>query len=168
MKVGSMLAAIAATGASACVTTRAAVTPLEIAQQTRPLLEEGSAEVTGLQGTLRVSAEEVANIHVREGDLERPMQVTVRELVGGCLDGVDSPGCLAGRAVHEPAIERQRVKFDRARAETAISFGLMGGAIGLCVAACDDTTSLENAAVVAGGVVLGTLALFLLVGSIGR
>jgi hypothetical protein len=168
MRVGPMLAAIAATAASACVTTRAAVTPLDLVQQARPLVQEGSAVVTGLGGTVRVSASEVANIRVREGDLERPMQVSVRELVGGCVDGVTSPGCLAARAVDEPAIERKRTRFDRARAETAISFGLMGGAIGICLAACGDTSSLEKGAAITGGVVLAAAALFLLVGTLGH
>jgi len=162
------IAALAALAASACVTTRAAVTPLELAQQARPLVQEGSAEVSGLRGPLRVSAGEVASIRVREGDLERPMQVSVRELVAGCVDDVTSPGCLAGRAVDEPAIERRRVQFDRGRAETTISFGLMGGAIGVCLAACGDTSSLQRGGAIAGGVVLATAALFLLVGAIGR
>jgi len=166
-----MLAAIAVTAASAaaaCVTTHAAVTPIDIAQQARPLVQEGSAEVTGLRGTIRVSASEIANIRVREGDLERPMQVSVRDLVRGCVDDVTAPGCLAEQAVDEPAIERQRVQFDRARAETMISFGLMGGAIGVCLAACGDTSSLQRAGAIAGGVVLGTAALFLLVGALGH
>jgi len=168
MRVGSILALLAAIAASSCMTTRAAVTPLDLVQQARPLVEEGSAVVTGLGGTVRVSASEVANIRVREGDLERPMQVTVRDLVGGCVDGVTSPGCLAARAVEEPAIERKQVRFDRPRAETAISFGLMGGAIGICLAACGDTSSLEKGAAITGGVVLATAALFLLIGVLGH
>jgi len=124
--------------------------------------------VTGLRGAIRVSADEVASIRVREGDLERPMQVSVRELVGGCVDGITTPGCLAGQAVEEPAIERKQIRFDRSRGQTAISFGLMAGAIGVCLAACGDTSSLEKGAAIGGGVVLAAAALFLLVGTLGH
>jgi hypothetical protein len=168
MQVGSVLAAIAVIAVSACVTARATVTPLDLVQEARPLVQEGSAVVTGIGGTIRVSADEVASIRVREGDLERPMQVSVRELVAGCVDGVTSPGCLAGQAVDEPAIERKRIRFDHARAQTGASFGLMAGAIGVCLVACGDTSSLEKGGAVVGGALLGLAALFLLVGSLGR
>jgi hypothetical protein len=169
MWLQSMFLAIAVIAASACTTTYAKVTPIDIAQQARPLVQEGSAVVTGLGGTLRVSASDIANIRVRDGALERSMQVSVRELVAGCVDGgAAAPGCLAGQVVNEPAIERPRVRFDRARAGTAISFGLMGGAIVACLATCGDTSSLEKGAVAAGGGLLAIAALFLLVGSIGR
>jgi hypothetical protein len=163
-----MLAAFIVIAASACVTARTTVTPFDIAQQARPLMQDGSAVVTGPSGAVRVSAGEVANIRIREGDLERTMQVSVRELVAGCVDDVASPGCLAAQALPEPAIERKQIKLDRARAETAISFGLMFGAVGVCLAACGDTSSLERGAAIAGGGVLALAALFLLVGSLGH
>ena len=159
---------IAASAASACVTTHNALTPLELAQQARPLVQEGRAEVTGVRGALRVSADEVVGVRIREGDLERPMRVSVRELVAGCVDDVTSPECLAAKAVDEPALDRQRIGFDRARAETAISFGLMAGAIGTCMVACRGGLDVEKGAAVAGGVVLGVAALFLLVAAVGR
>lgn len=159
---------IALLAASACVTVHPAVTPLELAQQARPLVQEGRAEVTGARGSLRVSADELANVRIREGDLERPTQVSVRDLVSGCVDDVTSPGCLAARAVDEPAIERPRIQLDRARVETAISFGLMAGAIGTCTVACRGGLDVEKGVAVAGGVVLGVAALFLLVAALGR
>ena len=161
-----MLVTIAAITASACATTRMTVTPLELAKQARPLLQEGSAEVTGPRGTVRVSADEMANIRVREGDLERPMRVSVRDLIGGCVDGVTSPGCLAEQAVDEPAIERQQLRFDRRRAQIASSFGLMTGAFVPCLAACDNSASLEKGVATGGVVVLATAGVLLLVGTL--
>jgi hypothetical protein len=171
MRLGGMTAvtaAIAAIAASACVTAHPAVTPLDLAQQARPLVQEGRAEVTGTRGTLQVSADEVVNVRIREGDLERPTQLSVRDLVRGCVDDVTSPGCLAAHAVDEPALERPRIQLDRARAETAISFGLMAGAIGTCMVACRGGLDVEKGVEVAGGVVLGVAALFLLVAALGR
>lgn len=162
------IAVIAVFAASACVTTHNAVTPLELAQQARPLVQEGRAEVTGVHGVLRVSADEEVNVRIREGDLQRSMRVSVRELVGGCVDDVTSPGCLAAQAVNEPALERPRIQLDRARAETAISFGLMAGAIGTCMVACRGGLDVEKGVAVGGGVVLGVAALFLLVAAVGR
>ncbi|HWO24687.1 MAG TPA: hypothetical protein VNO30_38355 [Kofleriaceae bacterium] len=162
------IAAVAAIAASACMTTRATVTPFDIAQQARPLMQDGSAVVTSPTSAIRVSADEVVTIRIREGDLERTLQVTVRELVAGCVDDAAAPGCLAAQAVAEPALERRQIRFDRARAETAGSFGLMFGAVGVCLAACGDTSSLERGAAIAGGGVLALAALFLLVGSLGH
>ena len=163
-----MVAAVAAVAGSACATTRAAVTPIEIAQQARPLVQEGRAEVTGAGGVVRVSADEVVDVRVREGDLERPMRVSVRELVGGCVEGVTSPGCLAAQTVDLPALERRRVRFDGTRAATAIGFGLIGGGLGLCMAACDGDADLEKGMALTGGVAVGAAALFLLVVMVGH
>ena len=158
---------IAAVAVSACATTRTAVTPIDLAQQAGPLLQDGRADVTGIRGTVRVSADEVVEVRVREGDLERPVRVSVRDLVRGCVEGVTSPGCLAGQSVDAPVLERRRIRFDRGRASTAIGFGLIGGVIGVCLAACDGDADLGKGAAVTGGVALGAAALFLLVVIVG-
>lgn len=173
MRSGLMLAMMAAgvvmvVGAGACATTRAAVTPIEMAQQAGPIVREGGAEVTGARGVVRVAADEVVEVRAREGDLERPIRVTVRELVGGCVGGVEAPGCLAARVVDEPAVERRRLRFDRERTGTAIGFGLIGGAIGLCLAACGGDPDVGKGLALTGGIAVGAAALFLLAVAVAR
>lgn len=163
-----MLAVLA--GAAACSTQHTALTPVDLARQAGPLLAEGSAEVAGAGGSVRVSADELVDVRVREGELERPVRLTVRELVAGCAGGLGAPGCLAARAAVEPALERRQLRFDRERTATALGLGLIGGAVGLCLVACagDADADVGRGVVITGGVALGAVALFLLAASLGH
>jgi hypothetical protein len=165
VRVALILVAIAA---GACATTRTTVTPIEIAQEAAPILRDGSAEVIGLKGKVRVSASDMVDIHVREGDLERPMRVSVRALVEKCIGGVQTPGCLAGQAVDEPALERHRVAVDRPFVTSAIGIGLLGGTLGFCLATCRDDVDVGKGLAVGGGIVLGVAALFVLLAVAGH
>lgn len=155
-------AAVVAAVGSGCATVRTTVTPFELAREARPLVRDGRAEVAGLQGTVRVSADEVVQIRVRDGQLERPARVTVRELVAGCVDDLHAPGCLATQIEDAPVIERRRVRFSRERAATAITIGLVGSTVGACFALCEGDSDLGKGAAITGGVIAAGGLLFLL------
>lgn len=127
----------------ACARQVSAVGPPELVVHAKELVTEGEAEMFGDKAeTVRVDADTQVDVHIIDGDLQTPARMTVRELVVGCLDGPASPTCVAAKIGTDPIPVRSKLHFDGSRAATTITFGVMGGALGACLAMCQQGDEL--------------------------
>lgn len=146
----AMLCVVALMG---CIAHKRTVMPVELAREARTFVAEGRATVTTTEGTVDVSADELAFVHLRESkeaSLEIPTKLTVRRLVEGCVTDIDAEGCLAGRTADEPALRKRWYTFSGSRLATTISFGAIGAFVGGCIAECKDSGGLEKGATYVG------------------
>src|SRR5262245_15674006 len=119
MTRGAVAAAVAVAvfivAAAGCATTVRTAEPMSIAGRAGEILATGRAEVPGPDGMVTVAADEVVSVRLVDRDgVERPVRLTVRELVDGCVDDLDADGCLAAHAVvDEPAVTRRDTHVDK-------------------------------------------------------
>lgn len=130
----------------------------------RQLLTEGETTLIGLDGEeVELDADKLVEVHVKDvdGDTQRPMRLSIRDLVAGCVDDPQATTCLAIRVRSEPGIEYKRLRFDKERTASLIAAGLIGGAItSALVVAGDDADVAKVGYVALGGVAaMGLLVL---------
>jgi hypothetical protein len=152
-----------------CVVHRRTVMPVDLARESKAFVDTGKATVLAKEGMVEVSADELVFVHLREdGGTERPVELTVRALVEGCVDGLDAAGCKAGRASDDqPALDKKRYEFSGSKLATTLTFAAIGGGVGYCVAECAGSGGLESGAKYVGigaAVVVGSFLLFALAG----
>lgn len=155
--------------ATGCVVHSRTVMPIDLAREAKQVVATGKATVLAKEGLVEVSADELVFVHLREdGGTERPVQLTVRALVEGCVDGLDAPGCKAGRSADDqPALKKKRYEFSVSKLATTLTFAAIGGGVGYCVAECAGGAGLERGVAYVGigaAVVVGTFLLFALAG----
>ncbi len=155
----------------ACTVQKHAVMPVDLAREAKALSRDGHAPVFTNDGTVEVSADELAFVHLRDDDssgTERPVKLTVRALVEGCENNIDGPGCKAGRSAPDaPALIKKKYKFSAGKLATTLSFAAIGSGVGYCVAECKDSGGLEKGATyvaIGAGVFAGAFLLMALVG----
>jgi hypothetical protein len=153
---------------TSCSRQISAVRPPELAVHAKDLVEQGEAEVFGDKGeTVRVDADTQVDVHVLDGNLSTPGRFSVRELVNGCVDGSTSPTCLAAKIGNDPITVRSKLHFDASRAATTVTFGLMGGALGACIAMCQQGDELARGLGYGAIGAVGVFGLMILLFSIG-
>ncbi len=155
--------------ATGCVVRSRTVMPVDLAREATSLVANGKATVLAKEGMVEVDADELVFVHLREdGGTERPVELTVRALVEGCVDGLAAPGCKAGRSAEDqPALKNKRYEFSGSKLATTLTFAAIGGGVGYCVAECAGSGGLERGAKYIGigaAVVVGSLLLFALTG----
>lgn len=154
---------------AACTRQTAVVWPAELASHAPELVEHGEATVYGTDSAkLRVSADEVIDVSLADGDTQRPARLTVRELVSGCVADVGAPGCLARQAtVERPITLRRPYRFSGTRLATGLTFAVIGGAVGTCVVACQGGAELRKDLAYGGIGVIGGVGLLVLLMMLG-
>ncbi len=136
---------IAVLGLGACARQVSAVGPPELALHANELVTEGEASMFGDKAeTVSVAADQQVDVHIIDGDLSTPARLTIRELVSGCVAGTTAPTCLASKIGTDPIKVRSKLQFDGSRAATTITFGVMGGALGACIAMCQQGDELAR------------------------
>jgi hypothetical protein len=163
----AMLCVIAVMG---CVVHKRTVMPVDLAREAKTFVAQGRATVIAAEGTVDVSADELAFVHLREtkdSSLETPTKLTVRRLVEGCVADIDAEGCLAGRTASEPAMTKRSYEFSGSRLATTISFGAIGAFVGGCIAECKDSGGLEKGATYVGIGAAVFVGMFLLIAVVG-
>lgn len=151
--------------ATGCATVSHPIRPMQLTDHTAALLAEGRARVPVEDGSLvTVRADEVIDVRIAEGATERPVRLTVRELVAGCGGGVTEPSCLAGRAVDQPVITRRRSRLSGEAMVGVVAIAGVGTAMGWCTLACEDPgREFRGAGLATAGIVAGLgLAMVLL------
>jgi hypothetical protein len=142
----------------ACARQKSAVGPPELALHAKELVEHGEAAMYGDKGEIiEVDADTKVDVRIIDGDLQTPSRLTIRELVEGCVEGTTAPTCIASKIGTDSLTVRSKLKFDGARAATSITFGVMGGALGACIAMCQQGDELARGLAYGG---LGAVALF--------
>jgi hypothetical protein len=158
--IGILAIALAAAG---CVTTTSSLKPLQVADHAAAILRDGRASVPTLSGApVTVNASQVVHVRLRDHDgVERPVRLTVGELVAGCVGDTLAPGCLAASAIDDPMVLRKQVRVHSGKVASAIALGVAGSALGYCSLMCDndDRTSFKEGAAATGVIVVGTFAL---------
>jgi hypothetical protein len=117
--------------------------------------------------TVRVDADTQVDVHIIDGDLQTPARMSIRELVVGCVAGPTSPTCIASKIGTDPITVRSKLHFDGSRAATTITFGVMGGALGACVALCQDGDELARGLAYGGLGAIGVFGLMVLLFALG-
>ena len=166
-------------GATGCSSSTRSARPIQIASRASELLRVGHADVPAIDsnparigGTIRVSADERVQIRIIEPDgSQQTSQLTVRELVAGCVDDLTAPGCLPSRAADEAVVSRPVSRLEGNRAGPIIGLSAIGALAIVCLAACAGgtdngseigkglkTTSLVSLAVVGGFILFFALA----------
>lgn len=144
--------------ASGCARQVSAVRPPELALHANELVTDGEASMHGDRGqTVVVDADTQVDVHIIDGDLQTPARLTVRELVTGCVAGTTAPTCTAAKIGTDPITMRSKLRFDGSRAATSVTFGVMGGALGACIALCQQGDELAQGLAYGG---LGAIAVF--------
>jgi hypothetical protein len=142
----------------ACARQKSNVRPPELALHAKALVDEGEARMYGEKGELvDVDADTEVDVRIVDGDLQTPAHVTIRELVAGCVVGTTAPTCTASKIGTEPITVRSKLKFDGTRAASMATFTVMGGALGACIAMCQQGDELARGLAYGG---IGVVAVF--------
>lgn len=148
----------------ACARQKSNVVPPELALHAKELVADGEASVYGDKGEIvEVDADAQIDVRIVEGDLQTPARLTIRELVAGCVDDTAAPACTASRIGPDPITVRSKLKFDGSRAATTITFGVMGGALGACIAMCQQGDELARGLAYGGLGAVGVFGLMVLI-----
>lgn len=132
------------------------VAPQSLVPHARQLVTEGEVTLTGVDGEeLVLDADKVVEVHVQDvdGETQRPMRLSIRDLVAGCVDDPQATTCLAVRVRTEPGIEYRQLRFDKERAASLIGVGLIGGALGYAIAVAGDDADIAKVGYVGIGFV---------------
>ncbi|MGE3766064.1 MAG: hypothetical protein AB7L94_27660 [Kofleriaceae bacterium] len=152
----------------ACARQKSNVGPPEIALHAKELVDDGEARMYGDKGEIvEVDADTSVDVHIIDGDLQTPARLTIRELVVGCVAGTDAPTCVASKIGTDPITVRSKLKFDSSRAATTVTFGVMGGALGACIAMCQQGDELARGLAYGGIGVVGVFGLMILLFALG-
>jgi hypothetical protein len=153
----AMIVAMIATS-TGCARQISAVGPPELALHAKELVDEGEASMFGDKGeTIEVDADAEVDVRIIDGDLQTPTRLTIRELVTGCVEGTTAPTCMASKIGTDPIPVRSKLNFDRSRAATTATFMVMGGALGACIAMCQQGDELARGLAYGG---IGVVAVF--------
>lgn len=117
----------------------------------------------GLDGEqIELDADTFVEVLVKDvdGDTQRPMRLSIRDLVAGCVDDPQATSCLAVRVRSEPGIEYRQLRFDKERMASLLAVGLIGGAIGYALAVGGDQADFGKAGYIGLGIV-GAMGLLL-------
>lgn len=148
----------------ACRTATTPIAPHTLTPHARQLVTDGEATIVGLDGQpIELDADKLVDVHVQDvdGDTQRPMRLSIRDLVAGCVDDAQASTCLAVRVRSEPGIEYRRLVFDKERTASLIAVGLIGGAAGYALAVAGTDADVAKVGYVGLGVVaaMGLLVL---------
>ncbi|MFN0247449.1 MAG: hypothetical protein ACKV2T_11235 [Kofleriaceae bacterium] len=129
----------------ACARQKSTVRPSELALHAKALVDEGEARMYGDKGELvDVDADTEVDVRIVDGDLQTPAHLTIRELVAGCVEDTAAPTCTASKITMDALTVRSKMKFDGSRAASMTTFGVLGGAIGTCIAMCKEGDELAR------------------------
>src|SRR5688572_17451965 len=136
---------VAVIALAGCASRTIAVAPSELARNAATLARDQRAVVYALDGQpAEIHASERVTINLRDGDVQRPVTLTVGELVAGCERDA-APSCAADRAVGEKAMFRRERRLDSDIVAKGVGFAAVGGLVGYCLAACQDDSSVPRA-----------------------
>jgi hypothetical protein len=145
-----------------CATRTIVVAPAELARNATALSRDRRVVIYALDGKpAEVRANERVDGFLRDGEIQRPVTMTVGELVAGCEAGSASPGCAAERMVGDRAKLRRERSVDGDAVAKVVGFGAIGGLAGYCLAACQDESSVPRAFGYAALGIAGFTLLFL-------
>jgi adhesin HecA-like repeat protein len=152
--------------ASGCATTSLTASPAQLANRAGDIVANGRTTVPHLDGgdAVTVAGGDIASVRVIDRDgVERPLRLTVHELVEGCVDDVESPDCLASHTVAgKPAIERRKTRVDKTQVAAAATLVVAGSMLGYCVVECEQEPDIGKGIAITTGAVVGLSALFVL------
>ncbi|HUS31893.1 MAG TPA: hypothetical protein VMZ53_25505 [Kofleriaceae bacterium] len=148
---------------AACSNVAVRVRPADLSVHAQEIVNTGEADVPFEGTTVHVKASERVEVRLADGDTQRLATLTIGELVQGCVPDPDSKQCLANQAVRDPFVVRREHHVRSGSLETGVAFGLMGGAVGTCLAVCQDRAELGEGLAYVGLGVAAFMGLFLLV-----
>ncbi|GEM_PF-3784801 len=162
----ALLAVAAVIGA--CARQISAVGPPELALHAKELVDEGEANMYGDKGeTVNVDADTKVDVHIIDGNLQTPARLSIRELVVGCVPGTTAPTCVASKIGTDPITVRSKLHFDGSRAATMVTFGAIGGALGACLALCQEGDELARGLAYGGLAIVGVVGVMIVLFAIG-
>jgi len=161
----TLVATIALTG---CATRTIVVAPAELARNATELSRDQRAVVYTLDGKpAEIRASERVAVSLRDGDVQKPVTLTVGELVAGCERDAALPNCAAARIVGDKATVRRERSVDGDLIAKGVGFAAIGGLSGYCLAECQDQSSVPRAFGYAALGVAGFAALFFVAITLG-
>ena len=150
--------------AASCTRQTVVVYPSVLANQATELVHQGTATVYGTNGKpSRVAATDYTNVLIADGDLQRPLHLTIRELVAGCETDLSAPNCLAGHTSAAPITIDQGTRFNGPKLATGITFTAIAGGFAGCLIACEGAAELRSDLAIGGLVVAGTLGVVMII-----
>jgi len=165
--MNAMRAIAALLALAACTAQTVRVRPSELALRAPDIVKNGEADIWPLETHRHVRASDAIDVHIADGDTQRPQRLTIGELVAGCVVDVKSPDCLAHKAVDDLTYVRTERHLDKDKLATGIAFTAIGGAIGACLVACQDNAELGKGLEYMGIGVAAFAALFILLVAAG-
>lgn len=160
MKLGLVMVMLAAS----CSRQTVVVYPIVLADQATEIAQHGSASVTQTNATsARVAATDQIDVMLADGALQRPIHLTIRELLAGCETDTSAVGCMASHTNGDPIKIQHGYRFNGAQLATGITFGAIGSALGVCLVACEGAAELRSDFAYAGIGVAATVGLLLII-----
>jgi hypothetical protein len=154
---------------AACTRPNSVVAPNLLASNASEIVQRGAVTVYSLDSkSTRVAATDEVDVVLSEGDTQHLAHLSVREFVHGCQTDVTALGCLAQQTHGRPVTIRHRAHFDAAKFATGLTFGVMGGAIGTCIATCEGGAELRKDLAYGAIGVAVTIGVFVLLTSLGH
>jgi hypothetical protein len=152
---------------AACSNTVVRVRPADLSLHAQEIVNAGEADVPFEGTTVHVKATEHVQVRLVDGDTSRLANLTIGELVQGCVPNPDAKDCLVNQAQRDPFTVRHEHHVRPGSIETGVTFGVMGAAIGTCLAMCQSDADLGRGFAYIGGavaVMMGAFVLFMAVG----
>jgi hypothetical protein len=146
----------------ACTNTSVRVRPADLSMHAAEIVNAGEADVPFEGTTVHVKASERVQVRLLDGDTSRLATLSIGELVQGCVPDPDSKACLANQAQRDPFEVRREHHVRSGSIETGVTFGVMGAAIGTCLAMCQSDADLGRGFAYIGGAVAVFMGAFVL------
>jgi len=152
---------------AACSNVAVRVRPADLSLHAKEIVNEGEADVPFEGTTVHVKASERVEVRLVDGDTQRLATLSIGELVQGCIPDPDSKACLANQAQRDPFVVRREHHVRSGSIETGVTFGVMGAAIGTCLAMCQSDPDLGRGFAYIGGAVAVFMGAFVLLIALG-
>ena len=152
---------------AACSNVAVRVRPADLSLHAQEIANKGEADVPFEGTTVHVKASERVEVRLADGDTQRLATLTIGELVEKCVPDPDSKECLANQALRDPILVRREHHGREGSIETGLTFGVMGAAVGTCLAMCQSDADLGRGFAYVGGAVAVFMGAFVLLIALG-
>jgi hypothetical protein len=150
--------------AASCTRQTVVVYPTVLANQAAELAQRGSATVYGTNDKpARIAATDKVDVLVADGDLQRPLHLSIRELVANCETDLNAPNCLASHTSGAPITIDHGYHFNGPQLATGITFSAIAGGFAGCLIACEGASELRSDLAVGGLVIVATAGVLLII-----
>ena len=153
--------------ATACSQSVRSLGPMRVASHADTIVRDGVATIPDENGDpVTVRADEVVTVRITDPHgLERPVRLTMRSLVEGCVGDVRDPACLAGSVVDKTVVRRTKTRLDADRIVAVVAVSAIGGLAGFCTVECENGASdVQRGAAISVGIAGAFLGSLLLAG----